>query len=96
MIAENHFSKDEPGIFEPIVKSLLEGGDPYCLLADFSSYMQAQDKVDVLYRNPSLWNKIVIKNIANMGKFASDRAVIQYAEDIWKIKPVHIELTNGQ
>ncbi|MBM4399755.1 MAG: glycogen/starch/alpha-glucan phosphorylase, partial [Candidatus Cloacimonetes bacterium] len=40
MIAENYFSKDEPGIFEPIVKSLLEGGDPYCLLADFSSYLQ--------------------------------------------------------
>ena len=96
MIANNHFSKDEPGIFEPIVKSLLEDGDVYCLLADFRSYMDAQDKVDELYKQLMEWTKKAIINVASMGKFSSDRAIIQYANEIWQIKPVHIELNGGQ
>jgi starch phosphorylase len=96
MIANNYFSKDEPGIFDPIVKSLLEDGDTYCLLADFRSYMEAQEKVDALYQLPMEWTKKAIINVARMGKFSSDRTIIQYANEIWKIKPVHIELTNGQ
>jgi glycogen phosphorylase len=96
MIAGNYFSKSEPGIFDPIVKSLLENGDVYCLLADFRSYMETQDKVDTLYKNPLEWTKKAILNVAGMGKFSSDRAIIQYANEIWKIKPVHIELMSGQ
>jgi glycogen phosphorylase len=96
MIAGNYFSKSEPGIFDPIVKSLLENGDVYCLLADFRSYMETQDKVDTIYKNPLEWTKKAILNVAGMGKFSSDRAIIQYANEIWKIKPVHIELMSGQ
>jgi starch phosphorylase len=96
MIAGNYFSKNEPGIFDPIVTSLLENGDVYCLLADFRSYMETQDKVDALYKTPLEWTKKAILNVAGMGKFSSDRAIIQYANEIWKIKPVHIELMSGQ
>ena len=96
MISNNYFSKDEPGIFDMIVKSLMQDGDIYCLLADFRSYMEAQDKVDELYKNPLEWTKKAIINVAGMGKFSSDRAVIQYAKEIWNIKPIHIELTNGR
>jgi starch phosphorylase len=96
MISHNHFSKDEPGIFDPIIKSLLEDGDTYCLLADFRSYMDTQDRVDELYGKPLDWTKKAVLNVARMGKFSSDRAIHQYAEEIWKIKPVHIELTQGQ
>jgi starch phosphorylase len=96
MITANVFSKDEPGIFEPIVTSLLEQGDTYCLLADFRSYMDTQDKVDELFRDSDKWTKQAIINVARMGKFSSDRTIIQYANDIWKIKPVHIELNIGQ
>jgi starch phosphorylase len=96
LIAANYFSKDEPGIFEPIVKSLLQDGDTYCLLADFRSYMDTQDKVDELYQTPEEWTKKAIINVARTGKFSSDRTIIQYAEEIWHIKPVHIELTSGQ
>jgi len=95
-IKANRFSKDEPGIFDPIVHSILEGGDPYCLLADFRSYLDTQDKVDELYQDENAWTVKSIINVARMGKFSSDRTVHQYAEDIWHIKPVHIELTNGQ
>lgn len=96
MISSNFFCKDEPGVFDPIVKSLLEQGDTYCLLADFRSYLESQEMVDALYQTPNEWNKKAILNIARMGKFSSDRTIIQYANDIWKIKPVHIELTSGQ
>jgi starch phosphorylase len=96
MIAGDWFSKDEKGIFQPLVKSLLDNGDVYCLLADFRNYMDTQDKVDELYRIPVEWTRKAILNVSRMGKFSSDRAIIQYADDIWKIKPVHIELMNGQ
>lgn len=96
MIANNSFSKNEPGIFDPIVKSLLQDGDVYCLLADFRSYLDAQDKVDALYKLPDEWAQKAILNISRMGKFSSDRAIIQYAKEIWNIKPLHIELATGQ
>lgn len=96
MISANVFSKDEPGIFDPIVKSLLEQGDTYCLLADFRSYLDMQDKVDALYKQPTAWTAMSILNVARMGKFSADRTIIQYANDIWKIKPVHIEINTGQ
>jgi len=96
MIASNYFSKDEQGIFDPIVKSLLQDGDTYCLLADFRNYLDTQEKVDELYKTPEEWTKKAIINVARTGKFSSDRTIIQYAEEIWHIKPVHIELTNGQ
>ncbi len=96
MIRAGRFSQSEPGVFDPIVSSLLEEGDTFCLLADFRSYMDTQDRVDELYRKPSEWTKRAILNVARMGKFSSDRAIFQYAEEIWKIRPVHIELANGQ
>ncbi|MFO7660876.1 MAG: glycogen/starch/alpha-glucan phosphorylase [Candidatus Cloacimonadaceae bacterium] len=96
MIKSNYFSTKEPGIFDPIVKSLLEDGDVYCLLADFRSYLDAQDKADELYKQPMEWTKKAIINVASMGKFSSDRAVIQYAKEIWNITPVHIELSGLQ
>lgn len=90
MIAGNYFSKEEPGIFAPIVKSLLEGGDTYCLLADFRSYIDMQDKVDELYLQPQEWTKKAVLNVARMGKFSSDRTIKQYANEIWHIEPVPI------
>ncbi|MFO8145138.1 MAG: glycogen/starch/alpha-glucan phosphorylase, partial [Candidatus Syntrophosphaera sp.] len=91
-IASNAFSANEPGIFDPIVKSLLENGDPYCILADFASYMEVTGKIDELYREPHQWARKAIINIARMGKFSADRAIREYAEDIWDIEPILLEL----
>ncbi len=90
-IGSDLFCKNEPGIFEPIVKSMLDGGDTYCILADFRSYMQAQDAVDELFRNKDEWVKKAILNIARIGKFSSDRTINDYARDIWKIDRVHLD-----
>ena len=64
----NFFSLHDPGIFEPIRKSLLEYGDPYFVLADLPSYAQCQSRVEKLYRNPDEWNRKAILNVAPCGK----------------------------
>ena len=73
--------------FESIVRYLI-GPDPYMVLADFKAYKEAQAKINELYSDPIAWNKMSLVNIAKAGIFASDRAVTEYAEDIWNLKPV--------
>ena len=89
MISQDFFSKKEPGIFKSIVDSLL-GTDYYCLLADYQSYVDAQDEVSKLYLNTDEWTKKTILNVARVGKFSSDRSIREYAEKIWKVEPVKI------
>jgi starch phosphorylase len=89
MMAQDFFSKKEPGIFKSIVDSLL-GSDYYCLLADYQSYIDAQDEVSKLYLNTDEWTKKTILNVARVGKFSSDRSIREYAEKIWKVEPVKI------
>jgi starch phosphorylase len=60
------------------------------VLADFRSYSDAHQQVDVAYRDRARWAKMAILNTARMGKFSSDRTIREYAKDIWKIKPVAV------
>ena len=89
MIADDFFSKKEPGIFKSIIDSLL-GTDYYFLLADYQSYVDEQDKVSKLYLNTEKWTKKAIKNVAGVGKFSSDRSIREYAEKIWNVHPIRI------
>ena len=88
MIKSNAFSVLEPGLFDPIVRNLLEYNDYYMLLADLRSYSDAQDRVDATYRDAKKWNSMSLVNIARSGLFSSDRAVQEYCDQIWHIKPV--------
>ena len=88
MIKANVFSLLEPGLFAPIIRSLLDYNDYYMLLADLNSYIEAQDRVDATYRNAKKWNTMSLINIARSGRFSSDRAILEYAKDIWHISPV--------
>lgn len=83
----DRFCKDEPGLFDWIYRSLLER-DEYFLMADFGSYITEQSLVAREYRNPTNWTRKAILNIARIGKFSSDRAVSEYARDIWNIRSV--------
>ena len=85
-VSGGQFSPDEPGRYRPLVDSLLWGGDHYMLLADFSSYVAAQAKVDDLYRSPDKWTEKALINVAGMGVFSSDRTIREYASQIWNIK----------
>ena len=88
MIAGDFFATDEAGRFQPIVDTLLSGGDQYFLLADFASYVECQERVAEVYQNHFEWTKRAIINVANMGRFSSDRTIMDYAEKIWGVQPV--------
>ncbi|MDD5705753.1 MAG: glycogen/starch/alpha-glucan phosphorylase, partial [Kiritimatiellae bacterium] len=86
-IKQNVFSLLRPGLFDPIVRNLLDFGDYYMLLADLRSYIEAQEAVDKLYRTPRAWDRKALLNVARAGKFSSDRTIREYARDIWKVEP---------
>jgi starch phosphorylase len=73
--------------FESIVRYLI-GPDPYMVLADFNAYKGAQTKINEIYGDTLKWNGMSLVNIAKAGIFASDRAVREYADNIWNLKPV--------
>ncbi len=73
--------------FSSLADSLLER-DNYMALADFESYCRAREKVDRLYLKPDVFNRMSLVNIAKSGRFAADRAVMDYARDIWNCKPL--------
>lgn len=91
MIANGFFSGSQPQLFKPITDSLLDY-DYYMLLADFASYVKCQEEVSEVYKDREKWTKMSILNAANMGKFSSDRTIKEYADEVWNIKPVHIEM----
>jgi len=89
-IATGLFSPDEPKRYSNLFDSLVNLGDHYQLLADYRSYVDTQDQVDALYREPESWTRKTVLNIANMGYFSSDRTIQEYADEIWHIKPVNL------
>jgi starch phosphorylase len=86
MIRDGFFSAEELDRYHPLVNGLLDGGDPYMVLADFRSYMMAQEEVDRLYQDQTGWAEQAILNVARIGKFSSDRSIHTYAQDIWGVK----------
>ncbi|MFN3660899.1 MAG: glycogen/starch/alpha-glucan family phosphorylase, partial [Brevinematales bacterium] len=84
LIASGYFSQGEdPNLFKPLVDNLLYS-DPYLCLADFQLYADCQKKVSDAYLDQVSWTKKSILNVARMGKFSSDRTIIEYNKDIWK------------
>ncbi len=88
MIGSGYFSPEQADRFQSIVHNLTQGGDQYLLLADYTAYIAAQERVDALYRNQKQWTRSAILNVAGMGKFSSDRTISEYADKIWGAKPV--------
>lgn len=86
LISAGVFSRGDTGIFEPLVRQLLDH-DPYMVLADYGTYLDAQARADQDWQNHSQWTRMSILNTARVGKFSSDRSIRDYAADIWKIEP---------
>jgi glycogen phosphorylase len=87
LISSDYFSRHEPGVFAPIYDAILTYGDHYMHLADLSSYLQADERLRLLYANPEQWARKAILNVAGSGKFSSDRAIGEYATQIWHVTP---------
>jgi glycogen phosphorylase len=83
-------------LFKELYDSLVYGvegqrPDVYYICADFDAYCKAQEKIVVAYENTKLWSKMALINIANSGKFSSDRTIEDYVRDIWHLKKVEIK-----
>jgi starch phosphorylase len=89
-VGSSFFTPGEPQAFGALHHSLIGGGDPFMVLADFRSYSDCQLRVDAAYRDRARWAKMAILNTARMGKFSSDRTIREYAEQIWSLKPVPV------
>ncbi len=90
-IAGGYFSRGDRELFRPLVDSLLQY-DPYLVTVDYAAFSARQDEVDRAYRDVEGWTRKSILNAARCGFFSSDRAVRQYCEDIWKIKPLPVKV----
>ena len=90
MIFTNHFSRNEPGVFEPLRDTLLTG-DHYMHLADLGSYLEADQRLVNLYSLADDWARKAILNIASSGKFSSDRTIREYATEIWGAEPCPVQ-----
>ena len=87
LIFSDHFSRHEPGVFNPIREALMTHGDYYMHLADLRSYGETQERLGHLYADPQGWANKAILNVAGSGKFSSDRTIAEYARDIWRVTP---------
>jgi starch phosphorylase len=87
LIFSDHFSRNEPGVFNELRETLLTRGDHYMHLADMKSYLDADRRLLELQADPAAWARKAILNVAASGKFSSDRSIAEYAADIWNVKP---------
>jgi starch phosphorylase len=90
LIRSDYFSRNEPGVFAPLLDVLLAHGDFYRHLADLTSYMNANQRISDEYSNTDVWARKVILNLAASGRFSSDRTIAEYATEIWNVKPCPI------
>jgi starch phosphorylase len=89
-ITEGPIGKAEPGVFDPLVDSLL-GNDRWFTCADFASYVECQKRAAETWKHPDDWTRMSIRNVAGMGKFSSDRTIRQYADEIWKVESIPVK-----
>jgi starch phosphorylase len=92
MIGAGYFSPLDKELFHPILFSLLEGGDQYFVLADYRAYVECQERVAQAYLDQDQWTRKSILNTAKMGKFSSDRTIQEYAQSIWRVSPVPVNM----
>ena len=85
LLSCGHFNSFEFGIFDGIIASLMNPHDPWLTLADFRSYIDAQEKVSACYRDRAAWTKMSILNSASSGYFSTDRTMQEYNREIWKL-----------
>ena len=92
LIQYGFFNNGEDGIFDPLLKSLIDYNDRYFLFADLRMYHERHEEASKLYRDDQdKWNKMSAINIASSAKFSSDRTIKEYADEIWHIKPCKVK-----
>ncbi|WP_040726114.1 glycogen/starch/alpha-glucan phosphorylase [Thiomicrorhabdus sp. Kp2] len=91
LLESGHFNHFEPGIFNDIINSIKSSNDPWMTLADFQSYVEAQEHAAQAYQDRDDWVRKSIINSARSGIFSTDRTMKEYNDDIWKLEPITIK-----
>ncbi len=81
---------DAASLFRPLVDNLLYD-DHFLVLADCQAYVDCQEQVTALWRDPPAWTRKSILNVARMGKFSSDRSIRDYCEQVWRVQPLRVD-----
>ena len=95
-LIDGTFNDEGTGMFRDLYNGLIYGdnwqpGDPYYVLGDFDDYRKTRDRLYKDYKDELAWAKKCWLNIANSGRFSSDRTIQEYADEIWKVKPIKIK-----
>lgn len=93
LVLSGHFCRHEPAIVDALRNILLTSGDRFMHLADFASYLDADQKMLSLYRDPRAWTRKTLLNVASSGRFSSDRTIAAYATETWEARPCPIPST---
>jgi glycogen phosphorylase len=93
LIDSGFFTNGDRAVFRPIVESLLTRDD-YMLFADYQAYVDCQQRVSDAYRDQSNWTRMSILNTARVGRFSSDRSILDYCRDIWNVSPMTLDRTH--
>ena len=91
MIAGGVFSRGDSSLFAPLLDALLNR-DEFMVLADYAAYVQCQETVGQAFNQADRWHQMSILNVARMGKFSSDRAILEYCRDIWQVEAVPVSM----
>ena len=94
LIGSGFFSNGDRELFRPLVESLLTRDD-YLLFADYQAYVDCQQRVSEAYRDQVSWTRMSILNSARVGRFSSDRSIRDYCRDIWDVRPLATNRTEG-
>ncbi|MGO9925470.1 MAG: glycogen/starch/alpha-glucan phosphorylase, partial [Mycobacterium sp.] len=89
LIAGGTFSHGDTEVFQPLVDNL-RYDDPFLVCADYASYVNCQEQVSAEWQDRELWTKMSILNTARSGKFSSDRAIAEYCDEIWTVRPLTV------
>jgi len=89
-LSSDFFCKGKGRLISDLTKGLLDWGDPYLVLADFRSYINAQELAGETFLDREKWSAMAIRNVAGSGKFSSDRTIGEYASNVWKLNPVSV------
>jgi len=91
LIGDGRFSRGDTDVFRPLVESLTYH-DSFLVLADYRAYLDCQDLVSAAWQDMETWTRMSILNTACSGKFSSDRAIVEYCDDIWNVGPVTVRV----
>ncbi|MDX1883397.1 glycogen/starch/alpha-glucan phosphorylase [Mycolicibacterium sp. 120270] len=91
LIVGGAFSNGDTDVFRALVDDL-RYDDPFLVLADYAAYVECQERVSAAWQDVDAWTRMSILNTARSGKFSSDRAIVEYSDEIWKVHPVTVKV----